>query len=301
MKKLFLLLLLVLTQWSFAQQVNILSVEKIKETNDGGYYHPKFSPGADYLLLTKMNYQGLVQYTLSDKSLKILNHDPGAGYGVKMSADGSSILYKKVELVQNRRHNALVSQNLQSGEKKVLVKATREPITAELINSQPVYVQGKKMVKAPVKTSAPQQVITIENQKMVLYTNGNRKEITPSGKDASYIWPSISPDGKQIVYTVAGKGTFICSVSGRNVVSIGKLNAPKWAGNNFLVGMDDKDNGEKIISSDVLIVSANGKLRKKIDAPEGVMAIYPAASASGNKIAFSSQKGEIYIANVELK
>jgi hypothetical protein len=31
------------------------------------------------------------------------------------------------------------------------------------------------------------------------------------------------------------------------------------------------------------------------------MAIYPAASASGNKIAFSSQKGEIYIANVELK
>mgnify|MGYP000975959540 CR=1 FL=1 len=63
----------------------------------------------------------------------------------------------------------------------------------------------------------------------------------------------------------------------------------------------ETDNGEKIISSDVLIVSANGKLRKKIDAPEGVMAIYPAASASGNKIAFSSQKGEIYIANVELK
>lgn len=301
MKKLLLLFFLAIVQFGFAQQVNVLSVKKIDETSSGGYFYPKISPNSDYLLFSKSNYQGLVKYDLNDKSLKTLNEDPGAGHGVQISDDGISVLYKKVNLVQNRRHNSLVTQNVQSGERKVLISPTREPIAGEFVNSQPAYVQGRKMVKSPVKTTSPQHVITIEDRKMVLYTNGKRKEILPNGKDASYIWPSVSPDGKRIAYTVAGKGTFVCSIDGRNVKSIGKLGAPKWAGNNFLVGMDDKDDGEKLISSDVLIVSADGKLRKKIDTPAGVNGMYPSASKDGSKIAFNTDKGEIYIVNVELK
>ena len=300
MKKL-LLLFLLFAQLGWAQQVNVLSLEKINETNEGGYFHPSISPNSDFLLMSRSNYQGLMLYSFVDKKIKTLNNDPGAGYGVQISDDGATVLYNKINLIQNRRHNSLVSQNIQSGEQKVLVKPTRERISGEFVNSQPAYVTGKKMVKAPVKTSSPQQVITIEDRKMVLYTNGTRKEILPNGKDASYIWPSISPDGKKIVYTVAGKGTFVCTVDGKNVKSIGKLSAPKWAGNNYLVGMDDKDDGEKLISSEVLVVSADGKLRKKIEVPAGENALYPSASKDGSKIAFNTEKGEIYIVNVELK
>lgn len=300
MKKL-LLFFLCLAQLGFSQQVKVLSLEKISETMNGGYFYPSISPNSDYLLMTRANYQGLVLMNLTDKSIKTLNEDPGAGYGVQISDDGTSVLYKKVNLVQNRRHNSLITQSLQSGEKKVLVNPTREAITGDFVNSQPAYVQGRKMVKAQSQAKTTQRVITIEDRKMVLYTNGNRKEIVPNGKNASYFWASIAPDGKRIAYTVAGKGTFVCGIDGRNVKSLGKLSAPKWAGNNFLVGMDDIDDGEKLISSTVLIVSADGKTKKRLETPQGVNAMYPSASKDGSKIAFNTDKGEIYIANVELK
>lgn len=300
MKKL-LLFFLCLAQLGFSQQVKVLSLEKISETMNGGYFYPSISPNSDFLLMTRDNYQGLVLMNLTDKSIKTLNEDPGAGYGVQISDDGTSVLYKKVNLVQNRRHNSLISQSLQTGEKRVLVNPTREAITGDFVNSQPAYVQGRKMVKAHSQAKTTQRVITIEDRKMVLYTNGNRKEIVPNGKDASYFWASIAPDGKRIAYTVAGKGTFVCGIDGRNVKSLGKLSAPKWAGNNFLVGMDDIDDGEKLISSTVLIVSADGKTKKRLETPQGVHAMYPSASKDGSKIAFNTDKGEIYIANVELK
>lgn len=65
--------------------------------------------------------------------------------------------------------------------------------------------------------------------------------------------------------------------------------------------MDDIDDGEKLISSTVLIVSADGKTKKRLETPQGVNAMYPSASKDGSKIAFNTDKGEIYIANVELK
>lgn len=301
MKKILLIVFVVVAQITFAQQVKVLSLDKIKETNGGGYYHPQISPNADFLLLTKINYQGLIQFNLAEKNMKILNNEAGAGYGVQISDDGSSVLYKKINLVQNRRHNALIIQNLSTGEKKELIAPTREQITLRFIDSQPAYVKGKQMVIATPKATSSQRVITIEDRKMVIYKNGNRKELTPNGKDASYIWPSISPDGKNIAYTVAGKGTFVCSIDGSSIKSLGKLSAPRWAGNRYIVGMNDIDDGEKLISSTVSIVSIDGKVKEQLKTPSGVNAMYPNASKDGSKVVFCSDKGEIYIANVELK
>ena len=144
-------------------------------------------------------------------------------------------------------------------------------------------------------------VITIENRKMVLYNNGNRTELTPNGAELSYIWASISPDNKNIVYTAAGKGTYVCSVTGKNVTSLGKLSAPSWAGNKFVVGMDDRDDGEKLISSSLVISSIEGKLRKTLEIPAGINAMYPSASKDGSRIAFNTDRGEVYLMQVELK
>ncbi|MGC3977246.1 MAG: hypothetical protein QM751_02830 [Paludibacteraceae bacterium] len=123
--------------------------------------------------------------------------------------------------------------------------------------------------------------------------------MTPNGSEKSYIWPSVSPDAMHIVYTVASKGTFVANIDGSNVKSLGKLNAPKWAGNKFIVGMNDIDDGEKLISSTIKVVSVDGKFSKTLTSP--VNAMYPSASADGSKIAFNTEKGEIYIMNVELR
>ncbi len=301
MKKL-LLFFLVIAQIALAQQINVLSIEKIKATDTGGYFYPKISPDNQFILMTRGNYSGLYQYSPVSKSLKTLNEDPGAGYKVQISDDGNTVLYNKTELIRKLRHNSLISQTISNGEKKVLVAPTREQITGKMVNSNPVYVKNRSLVKSnSVKPTDNLYLITIENQKMVLYKNGVRAELTPSGANASYIWPSISPDNKNIVYTVTGKGTYVCSVTGKNVTSLGKLNAPSWAGNKFVVGMDDRDDGEKLISSSLIITSIDGKLRKKLETPTGINAMYPSASKDGSRIAFNTDRGEVYLMQVEFK
>ena len=301
MKKL-LLFFLVIAQIALAQQINVLSIEKIKATDTGGYFYPKISPDNQFILMTRGNYSGLYQYSPVSKSLKTLNEDPGAGYKVQISDDGNTVLYNKTELIRKLRHNSLISQTISNGEKKVLVAPTREQITGKMVNSNPVYVKNRSLVKSnSVKPTDNLYLITIENQKMVLYKNGVRTELTPSGANASYIWPSISPDNKNIVYTVTGKGTYVCSVTGKNVTSLGKLNAPSWAGNRYVVGMDDRDDGEKLISSSLIITSIDGKLRKKLETPTGINAMYPSASKDGSRIAFNTDRGEVYLMQVEFK
>ena len=301
MKKL-LLFFLVIAQIALAQQINVLSIEKIKATDTGGYFYPKISPDNQFILMTRGNYSGLYQYSPVSKSLKTLNEDPGAGYKVQISDDGNTVLYNKTELIRKLRHNSLISQTISNGEKKVLVAPTREQITGKMVNSNPVYVKNRNLVKSnSVKPTDNLYLITIENQKMVLYKNGVRAELTPSGANASYIWPSISPDNKNIVYTVTGKGTYVCSVTGKNVTSLGKLNAPYWAGNRYVVGMDDRDDGEKLISSSLIITSIDGKLRKKLETPTGINAMYPSASKDGSRIAFNTDRGEVYLMQVEFK
>ena len=297
-----LIFFLMLAQFAHTQQMKVISVEKIKAADGGGYFYPRISPDNQFILMSRGNYSGLYRYSLADKSMKTLNEDPAAGYKVQISDDGNTVLYTKSELIRNLRHNSLISQSIATGQKKVLVQSTREPIAARMVNSSPVYVTKRAMVKPKsMKRTDNTCLVTVEDRKMILYNNGIRTELTPNGAGCSYIWPSISPDNSHIVYTVAGKGTFVCSLTGKNAVSLGKLSAPAWAGNEYVVGMDDRDDGEKIISSTIIISSIDGKNRRQAETPTGIKAMYPTASKDGSLIVFNSDEGEIYLMKIQFK
>jgi Tol biopolymer transport system component len=100
---------------------------------------------------------------------------------------------------------------------------------------------------------------------------------------------------------VAAYGTFVCDINGENPVSLKKLNAPTWLNNEWVIGMNDKDDGDQVITSEIIAVTINGKIRQTLTTPFAKIAMYPAASADGKQIAFNSEKGQIYIMNIELK
>jgi len=300
MKKIILVFSLI-SQISFAQKIDVQSISVINDLKEGGCYYPSFSPAGDYLLTTSENYAGLKQYTFKDKSFKSLTKDAGAGYGVQISADGNTILYKKNEFVKNLRHSSLVSYSRQTGKQQQLVAPTREDLTSRFAANKPQFVKGKTLVAKNITRTESTPVICIEDQKMVLYTSAGRTVITPNGTQASYIWPSISPDGKNIAYTVAGNGSFVCKIDGTSPVSIGKLNAPRWINNQWLVGMDDKDDGQKLISSTIVAVTRDGKMRQTLPTPADKNAMYPVASTDGSRIAFNTDKGELYLLTITVK
>lgn len=282
-----------------AQKIEVQSVTQIESTSAGGYYYPNFSPSGEYLLTTTVDYTGLKQYDLNSQSFSTINQDAGAGYKPQISEDGQTILSRKTSFVENRRMNTLQSYSLVTTKQQQLIAPTRDQITPQFSVNKPTYIKGNKLLRPNVTTTELKTVVTIENQKMVLYNTKGRKELTPNGADLSYYWPAISPDGQKIVYTVARKGTFVCRIDGTQVKSLGKLNAPKWIDNTWVVGMDDKDDGHEVISSSLIAITVDGKSRQELAVPVGVLPMYPAISKDGKRIAFNTPKGVLYLLQIQ--
>ena len=186
---------------------------------------------------------------------------------------------------------------------KKLVSPTRELTAHRLVNGEMVYAKDskmrtKKIVSAPEEASPA--VAAIEDRQLVLYRDGERTVLSPNGTERSYIWPSISPDNRHIVYVVAGKGTYVSTLDGKQVTYIGRLNAPVWLGNNWIVGMNDKDNGEYVTSSSIVVTDIEGN-HYQVLTDTDKLAMFPAASADGSRIAFNTDRGEVYVMQVRIK
>ena len=104
----------------------------------------------------------------------------------------------------------------------------------------------------------------------------------------------------EILYKVAGKGTFISNIDGSSPIRIANLNAPVWLGNEWIIGMNDKDNGERILSSSIEAVSIDGQKHQTLSDPSTI-AMFPAVSTDNSSIAFNSDNGDIYLMKINIK
>ena len=84
-----------------------------------------------------------------------------------------------------------------------------------------------------------QPTVSIEDRKMLVTDGESSYVLAPNGDDTGYFWASVSPDGKHLVYVTAKYGTFVCDINGKNVRSMGRMNAPKWLDNSHISGMQE--------------------------------------------------------------
>jgi len=143
--------------------------------------------------------------------LKPSQKSQGAGYGVRISNDGNTIVYKKNELIKNLKYSSLIVHTLKTGSEKQLVSRTRDQLTPAFSAGKPFYVKGSKLNRKSISTAELIPVIQTEDRKLALYNGENRKVLTPNGANESYFWSSISPDFEKIAYTVAGK-EHLCAI-----------------------------------------------------------------------------------------
>ncbi|HIX26365.1 MAG TPA: hypothetical protein H9859_01815 [Candidatus Barnesiella excrementigallinarum] len=257
-----------------AQTIKVNSVQEI-ETDIPVYYPVIFDNGSK-LLVTNFNYTGLSMINLETGEKSILSTAEGAGYNARLSANKKEIVYRENSLKNNRRFTAYKTVSLDGKSKRTLSSAKRT-FDPKVIAEEKTYAVS-------------------EDLKIALYHNGVKTVLAPNGENYRYIWPSVSPDGKKILYTVSGVGTFICDLDGKNIVSLGILRAPKWVNDNWAVGMNNST-VNYITKSSLVMAKADGSYHQTITTPD-IVAMYP--SAEGNKIAFSTDTGSIYIMDISI-
>lgn len=276
-------------------QVKVISVEKLNLNEKEGFFHPKLDNSGENLILTSENYKGLYLYDLKTNTLKMISDENGAGYSATFSADDKTILFTSTEFINNRLHTKVLKWEKSSDKKEVVISPVRELLFLNSAGGKHIYKTegGLKSLQIGNETNGPDLAVGIEDRKLTLYSNDTKRTIDPL-KSESYIWPSLSADGKKILAYSMNKGAFICDTDGKLIKELGNLEAPVWAGDNSVAGMVTKDDGKHITEAEVVVTDIKTGNRTLLS-PKGIIAMYPSVSASKDKLVFQTSEGEIYL------
>ena len=284
----------------WAQVFNVASLVPVQLPEDVGTKVVAISGQGDFILLTTDNNSGLTKLDLSTGKAQNITRAAGAGYDARVSPDGKRVVYRENSFTPGHlRMVSLRSVNLESGQHSELVAPTRS-LQGMTLNNQAALPVTRGQVAAKGfggKVSAKNAVVlSINNRQLMISRNGKTRNLSPNGKDKSYLWPSLSPDGTKILYYVGAEGAFVCNLDGDDVKPLGMMRAPQWWDDSTVVGMYDQDDGEFVYAS--RIVATNLKGDKQTLTPDSLIAMYPKVSAQAGKIAFSTPSGKAYIINV---
>lgn len=202
-------------------------------------------------------------------------------YNPVLSADGSKLMFSNAGYTDLRVYD--FTDN---------VTARVKDITSAGDGFRAHFV-GNKIDIAPA-------AVRTEGSTLIITAAGKEKVLTPAGECAGYVWPSLSPDGKKVMFVAAGKGIYITDLKGNVIARPGNYEAPAWYGNDHIVVQNSTDDGHQLRSSQILLLNLDGSQVQQLTKPES-MTLTPTASAKSGKIVYGTIDGRLYEVDVTLK
>lgn len=302
MKKVLLVLAAILMNLSVsAKGIKVVSDLPVSVPDGEASYSPLMSPAGDYILLTSGSMEGLKKYDLSTGVLTTVTSDKGAGYNAKISEDGKIIVYRESVFKDRLRYTSVKCINLEDCETETVVRNSRYVAAFEIEKGTALAlekgkIKSKRMNGRKVKEPV---MVSVQNGRLTVTRDEVTRVLSPCG-DKHYLWQSLSPDREKILFAVPekkGAVAYICDLYGGSLVRLGVMSAPVWMGNDWVVGMNDEDNGEFFTASVIVAVRATGE-DYTILTDNSKISMYPSASADASKIVYNTADGKIFMLNV---
>lgn len=286
---------------AFGQNIQVISNEPITQVEQGKFFYPQVSPTGENILFTSENYDGIWLYDNSNGKIEKIVEANGAGYEPKFSANGNQIIFRKNEFINNLKYSSINKIDLQSKNVETLENKTRNltpPLESRTKSA--AYVVDKKLVTKNISNNlqkidiSDERAVTIENSNLIIYSNDERIVYTPLG-EGNYLWPSISHDGTKLLFTFAGRGTFVTDFDGNIISELGFAHYPSWSNDDkWITYMEDHDDGYKVTTSEIFVASVDGETKVKLTNTDAIKEMYPRWSSVENEIVYNTTDGVIY-------
>ncbi len=290
----------------YCQTAEVINIQKVNIDREEGFFYPRFANN-NTILLTTSNYKGLWIYSIDEKTLTKLNDHFGAGYEPVIFDKGKKIAFRMDEYIDRKKMSSIVIQNTADKTEQVLLARQRNIGTPKLLGDSTLFFYRSETPFTVSKIFnlesgfTPNDAIEvfINNSDLILVIEGESKILNPNGK-ANYIWPSVSPGKDRVLYTAAGKGTFICDLEGKILSEIGYANYPSWSPDGeWITYMKDFDDGHQVTASDIYVRHIQSDIEFAITKSTSKIEMYPSWSRSGEKVFFNTINGEIEFANIK--
>lgn len=281
-----------------AQLLTVESIKKVPIPSGTLIDNATISPDGSFVVFSELTQKGLKKLDLSNNRASIVS-TKADGFGVKIS--GNDVIYRETTTDANHlRWTTVKTKNLLTQREQTLIAKSRDVKGFTLRGGKALVTEGNLTKQTAITASAtknPEVSVAIVDGQLCVSQNGTLRVISPQGtRNASYLWPELSPDGRHICYYHSDTGTYVCDLNGKNITHLGRLHAAKWLDNSTVVAMRDRDNGYVITASEIVAKNISN-LREQVLTPKSVIATYPTASAK--RISFVTPKGELYMINLK--
>lgn len=309
--KLHFVLFIALSACVYSQQVKVKQITQITNLSEKESYYPKFSSDNSKIFFTTANYDGIWYYDFTTNAVTKVTDQQGAGYEFTFTPDGKNIIYRTQNIVGMKRHYSVYEQNIETKEVNTLETDKTDLYPPQLVSENKISCAVSSQVKnynlstnqaqlAKSANTVNRPVVIIDNSKIVLFQNGEKTVLAPLG-EGNYIWPSVSPDNQKLLFTYCGHGTYVTDLNGNVISNLGYANAPQWSPDGkWIIYMVDKDNGQKVTSSEIFISSVDGTQKFQVTDTKEIHEMYPVWSVDGKKAAFNSEDGKLFIVELNI-
>lgn len=284
-KKLVLLTIGLASMGLYAQKIEVTNVRKLDVPLIEYPAHAKFNPEGDKITYTSTNYTGLYLFDLTTLQQRMLSEKKGAGYGVDFY--NADIYFKEDSIANGRRYKQF--------KKFVAAQKIIKPISSPQRDMKEI-----QKIDESLKSKKSTLSVYGENLQIIIDRNGSKEIFDPIKDNSGYIWVSLSPSEDKVLFTALSKGTFVCNLDGSELIELGNLNAPSWYNKDYIIGMNDIDDGENILTSTIVMKHLQ-TISEFLVSDSSQKAFYPAVSQSTGQVAYHTEKGNIYIMNIICK
>lgn len=309
MKRGFLVLLLFIAIQNILQAQSIkLKEEKVLNLPETGeHFFPRFATGSSVIYFTRAYYQGIESFNLTSNELKVITSEPGSGFEYQFTLDGGKIFYRTDKFIKGKKYSDIKSLDLLTNKTELIESEKRNLSTPKILRSgdcifksdADITVNNKKLKSIQLNIIPQDTMLFYSDNNLILLLNGEKKVFKPLG-DGSYLWSSFSPDKSKILFTLMGKGTYVTDLDGTVLLELGEANAPKWSPDgNWIAYMNDKDDGQKVTSSDIMLISSDGKEKIQLTTGDDLHEQFPEWSPSSDAIVCHSSDGKIIYLTLE--
>ncbi len=261
-----------------AVELTVVSTEKLNV--DGPAFHPVLSPDGNTLLFSSEEHRGLKSLNLLTDEVSIIDENAGAGFRPVFSADGKEVVYRTASYQGKLLYRDVRSFNFETSKCAQIAKPSRDQINTHAMvrDSYTLGHASKQSINVTIK--------------------GKTNEISPLQGGHLYVWSALSPSNEKLLFFEMHNGLFVSNADGTDAKQLGvRADYPCWAGDNVIVAVASKDDGYVITSAKVVAIDvATGAITELT----GDDVIVDGVAASKNKIAYTTESGEIYIMNIKI-
>lgn len=290
---------------------SVAEVDKrqILSANQGSFFYPRFSSNGSQVYLTSNGQKGIYVYNIKENKLKTITDDPGAGYNFVVMQEGSSIAYRRDSFSSRRRKSEIALADTSGTSPKIIfneavnlsspIKINEELFAFTAGNQLKVYSINKSDFIDPAIVEEP--ILYTDGDSYAISIKGQKKAFAPFGK-GSYVWASLSPGKNSIVFNYMGKGTFITDLEGKTIAQFAYAGAPQWSPDgNWIAYMTEENDGHVITRAEIFVSSSDGKTTFQITSTEDVVELYPSWSADGKNLIYGTDKGDVFVSELNFK